>query len=540
MPEAWKQWEGQVVDGKYPLRQYLSGTEHSAVFLTEYSEPQPEKAAIKLIRADAATAELQLSRWRVAAQLSHPNLLRLFQMGRSKIGDTNLLYVVTEYAEEDLAQILPQRVLTPGEAREMLEPVLDALVYLHSKGLVHGHIKPANIHAAADQLKLSTDTLVPNTESKSGRRRPSPYDPPEAAATGLSVVGDVWSLGVTLVEALTQRLLARQPAEKEDPALPESLAPPFLEIARNSLRFDPHRRWTVAEIAARLNPAATAPSPAIAPVSIPVSTLSSPLPANRQAPKRQPPRAASLQQATPQQTKQPVPTRPVPLRQAPAAPLSSASAPRYFVPALAAALVIAAILVVPKLLNRGSVVQPTSSGASEQPSRELQGQRKVQPQPKREPTPVVSAAAGSAPSLARKSIKSASDKKPIEKEPRNPVAAAPDPEFGSDLPPKSSSSARGDILDEVLPDVSRKARDTIQGRVRVTVRIHVDPAGNVSDAELDSPGPSRYFADLALQAARRWEFQSPEVDGRSVASEWMIRFVFSQSDTKAFPIQQTP
>ncbi len=75
----------------------------------------------------------------------------------------------------------------------------------------------------------------------------------------------------------------------------------------------------------------------------------------------------------------------------------------------------------------------------------------------------------------------------------------------------ASSSARGEVLEQILPEVSEKARATIQGVVRVSVRVHVDPAGNVSEASVDSGGPSKYFADLALKAARRWQFASPEV-----------------------------
>jgi TonB family protein len=92
----------------------------------------------------------------------------------------------------------------------------------------------------------------------------------------------------------------------------------------------------------------------------------------------------------------------------------------------------------------------------------------------------------------------------------------------------------------VLPEVSEKAQATIQGTVRVTVLLHVDAAGNVSDATLDSPGPSQYFANLALTAARRWEFTSPEADGHSVPSEWRVRFEFTQTGVKAFPRQTAP
>jgi TonB family protein len=104
----------------------------------------------------------------------------------------------------------------------------------------------------------------------------------------------------------------------------------------------------------------------------------------------------------------------------------------------------------------------------------------------------------------------------------------------------ASSSARGEVLEQILPEVSEKARATIQGVVRVSVRVHVDPAGNVSEASLDSGGPSKYFADLALKAARRWQFASPEVGGHSAPSEWLIRFQFSPTGPKAFPTQITP
>src|SRR5467141_3019185 len=196
MSESWKQWEGQVVDGKFPLSRYLGGSEHSAVFLTERGAP-PQKAAIKFIQVDEPDAELQLFRWKHAATLSHPHLLRLFESGRCRLGDFDLLYVLMEYAEENLSQFLSQRPLTPAEARDVLTPALQALAFLHGEGLVHGHVRPSNILAIEDQLKLSSDgisSLAEHAEpshppapdpqpsaSASGLRHPSPYDAPEIA-----------------------------------------------------------------------------------------------------------------------------------------------------------------------------------------------------------------------------------------------------------------------------------------------------------------------------------------------------------------------
>lgn len=83
------------------------------------------------------------------------------------------------------------------------------------------------------------------------------YDAPELATRGATPAADVWSLGATLVEALTQSLPSLKETQ-EDPGLPDTVPAPFLEIARHCLRRDPERRWTVAEITARLRQIAPA------------------------------------------------------------------------------------------------------------------------------------------------------------------------------------------------------------------------------------------------------------------------------------------
>src|SRR5258708_40203146 len=98
---VWKRWEGRVVDGKFPLQQWLGGSDHSAVFLTERSGGS-QKGAIKVVpapdgRQENFDATAQLSRWAGAARLSPPHPLRVFASGRYPSDDTRLPLVVLGY-----------------------------------------------------------------------------------------------------------------------------------------------------------------------------------------------------------------------------------------------------------------------------------------------------------------------------------------------------------------------------------------------------------------------------------------------------------
>lgn len=254
-PETWKSWEGRVVDGKFPLRQYLGGSGQSAVFLTEISGPSPKEAAIKLIDPGGKDIDRELARLRGAANLSHPHLIRMFDAGRVQMDGGSILYVVMEQADDDLSQILPQRPLEAGEVAELLPPVIDALSYLHGQGYVHGRIKPSNVLAVGNSLKLSPDAVHSTGDTDSSHRRIDAYDAPETAAGIVTTEGDIWSLGATLVAALTQNVSLAEGSSDGKTGLPQNIPEPFRGIARECLYLDPKRRCSLAQIQARMQPA---------------------------------------------------------------------------------------------------------------------------------------------------------------------------------------------------------------------------------------------------------------------------------------------
>ena len=252
MSDSWKQWESQVVNGRFTLLRFLGESERSGVFLVDKSEGGKSQTVVELVAAASVDANDQLRQWKAAADLDHPNVIRVFESGRCELGGVDFLYVQTEYAEEDLSQILPQRTLTEGETRQVLDAVLKGLAYIHGKGLVHGRVKPSNILAAGDVVKMSSDSLRAVGEVARQRGEKSVYDAPETGTGPLGPSADVWSLGVTLAEVLTQRMPVLESAQGREWTLPTGMPEPFQEIARHCLQVDPGNRWTVAQIAARL------------------------------------------------------------------------------------------------------------------------------------------------------------------------------------------------------------------------------------------------------------------------------------------------
>jgi TonB family protein len=479
MPQAGESLQSSLVGCKFQLIRYLGGSQRSAVFLTERQQGQPRTAAIKLIPADPASADIHLSRWKLISKLSHPHLLRIFETGRCQQDGEDLLYVVMEYAEENLAQILSTHTLTSDEADAMLKPALETLAYLHNRGLVHGHLKPTNIVVAGERLKLSSDGICRIGETDGAGT--GTYAPPEPPGTEFGPARDVWSLGVTVVQALTQLLPVPDGKEQQALVLPETLPPRFAELARNCLERDPQRRCTLPEIAEHLQYTLPAPVEQVV--------------ARQQVPNRA--------QKTARQN-------------------------RYALPALTFIVLLMALVGGVKLFNRRSSQQAPSTIALEQPKPSepapLAGTDQPSPQLQRD----AGMATGS-PSLrssARAALKTTSEVRNV----------APQPSLGTRATSASGSSGPGEIIQRVLPDVPRNAANTIRGTVRVTVRVRVDPAGNVSVVNLVSAGPSVYFARLALDAARRWRFSPARRDGRAIPSAWTLRFEFIRGATRVIPI----
>ena len=572
MSDLWSQWEGHVVDGTYPLLRCLGTSDHSGVFLTESPAEGLAKVAVKLMPAIPSLTEAQLSHWRAAASLSHPRLMRLYDAGRCQLGERHFLFVIMEFSDQNLAEVLTHRALTPDEAREMLLPTLDALAFLHGRKLVQGQLKPSNILVIGDQLKLASDTIRPASEAAATVGTPSVYDAPETTGEIFTTAADVWALGVTLVEALTRRPPSWADAQRERVSLAADFPPAFAETVRRCLNREPAQRPDVARLSAWVqgNTGAPAPPAAAAAEATPAEIevlLEAPAMARAAAPAQS--EVATRQAATARAGAVPRPAAPAQARPATAKPAgvgarpvsasATGAAARAASPAtpqrLASAGAGRAAVRDPAAVSRPTPPPPQLSRAALIAQATLESVQHGEPGWRRHIPMIIGAVAlvvavwvaihliSSHSSSQPQSVSASSSLTPTQPADQSAATAptAPAAAAVSAAAPATSKASKAvapasgssSAVHEEIPSASRGARNTIHGRVKVSVRVTVDRSGNVVNETFEDLGPSPYFARLSIQAARKWKFTSADERAR----QWVLHFEFSREGSTGHAVR---
>jgi hypothetical protein len=594
MSELWAKWEGEVINGGLPLRRLVGVSDHSGVFLTEAPTYGLPTAAVKLVPAIPTLAESQLAHWNAAAGLAHPRLLRLFAMGRCQLGNLHFLFVLMEYADQNLAQLLENRALTDVEARETLPPTLDALAFLHSRNLVQGQLKPSNILVVGDQLKLASDTIRPASEQATSISMSSQYDPPEGRDGSFSTAGDIWALGVLLYEALTRSTPAKPDERSHGVVLPADFPATLADVTRECLSRRPADRpsvtalqdWVSGKVKYRGAPSASTAAAATnvvrddprtgggsarsetAPASYDGQRAGADVAATHVAHDGQ--RATASTATTgvaldSQRTSAPpgtaasgtnyrgatAPDRTPPQRGA--SQTAAAFSPATPAPAGAAAPRTPGKLTIRAVVEREPIEEEPPTRPSYTPwvvaglvilaigwgaVRLLGGHSSSSPSSTTaEPSTNASQPApqsGDSPTQTQ-SVPGPEASKPAPSEQAPPLASSETRRHsssGTNRTPRGEApgAGPGSVAHEEIPVVPRSALSTIHGRIKVVVRVTADESGNVISDNLDHPGPSNYFAKVAAQAARKWKFVP---DGHKSGGVWLIHFEFARTGTTA-------
>src|SRR5258708_2606116 len=228
--------------------------------------------AIKFLPASLSHDAQALARFhsevRVARQVSHPNVCRVFDIGDAD----GVPFLTMEYVDgEDLASLV-RRIgrLSSDKAIEIARQVCAGLYAAHERGVIHRDLKPANLMLdGAGKIRITDFGLaaiaaaLDGTDIKAGT--PAYMAPEQLEGKEVTIKSDLYSLGLVLYEILTGKrafnattlpelIKQRESAAPTNPsALVRDLDPLIERVILRCLEKDPTQRPTSAlQVAAAL------------------------------------------------------------------------------------------------------------------------------------------------------------------------------------------------------------------------------------------------------------------------------------------------
>jgi tRNA A-37 threonylcarbamoyl transferase component Bud32 len=210
---------GELIAERYELEELVGKGGMSSVYRAK-DRLLERTVAIKLLHEHYSRDDDYVERFRrearAAAQLSHPNIVTVIDRGE----DGGRQFIVFEYIDgQNLKQLVESKGRLPVRtALELGIEIGRALAFAHESGLVHRDVKPQNVLLGNGEVKVTDFGIARSADVKHGLTQTgtvlgtSDYIAPEqASGQPVSVLSDVYSLGVVIYE-----LLAGEPPYKGD------------------------------------------------------------------------------------------------------------------------------------------------------------------------------------------------------------------------------------------------------------------------------------------------------------------------------------
>jgi len=259
---------GTVVGERYEILALL-GTGGMASVYRAHDRSLGRDVALKLFAAPGSSLQRETAEIRLLASLNHHALVTLFD---ARVDGGSGAYLVMELVEgPTLGERITGGPVFEADAAHLLVDLADALHVVHERGIVHRDIKPANILLSAsgspsrefraklsdfgiaylvDSTRLTTPGTVIGTAAY--------VSPEQARGTAPGPAGDIYSLGLVVLEALTAvRAFPGSMVESisarlvNDPAVPAALGAQWVALLTGMTARDPADRPSALEVAER-------------------------------------------------------------------------------------------------------------------------------------------------------------------------------------------------------------------------------------------------------------------------------------------------
>ena len=259
--------EGTLIADRYRV-DALIGEGGMALVYRGTDTTLDRRVAIKILRPALSEQHDVVARFRreahAAAKLNHPNIVQIYDTGV----DDGKYYIVMEYLPEmNLKEVIKRYAPLPlDKVVEVAMACCEGLAHAHRQGIVHRDIKPHNVLFTDDGRAELSDFGIAAAAGEAGLTEDGKVlgsahyiSPEQAQGAAAGPLSDIYSLGVTLYEAMTGRLpfdgetaadIAAQHL-REAPPSPRSInpdIPPAAEfIIQKAMARDPQRRYRSAD-----------------------------------------------------------------------------------------------------------------------------------------------------------------------------------------------------------------------------------------------------------------------------------------------------
>lgn len=200
------------ISGLYVVESVLSKGGMGTTYLGHRLRDKGQEVVIKVPDTHSETTRRRFEKeCRILEQLEHENVVKCFGFGSFSCGENTHPYLAMAYVKgQTLRQRLTGGAMPWEEVRKLLEDMLEALVYISSKGICHRDIKPENIiYDTVNQKWVLVDFGIAKTTMaqlmKTLEANDGTWDymsPEQKSGEAVDIRSDLYSLGKVAWEAL--------------------------------------------------------------------------------------------------------------------------------------------------------------------------------------------------------------------------------------------------------------------------------------------------------------------------------------------------